>query len=79
VLDAIQAQYESRWELLAVDCGSEDSTLEVLEARAVADSRFQVLSIEETDKAVGRRQGLQKARGQYLAFPDPNSLWSPNF
>ena len=79
VLDAIQAQYESRWELLAVDCGSEDSTLEVLEARAVADSRFQVLSIEETDKAVGRRQGLQKAREQYLAFPDPNSLWSPEF
>ena len=79
VLDAVQAQQEDRWELIAVDCGSQDGTLEVLEACAAADSRVQVQSIEETDKAIGRRQALSKARGQYLAFPDPNSLWSPDF
>ena len=79
LLDAIQAQNEGSWELVAVDCGSEDNTLDVLETRAADDSRIKVLSIEDTDKAVGRRQALQKARGQYLAFPDPNSLWSPDF
>lgn len=79
VLDAIQAQQEDRWELIAVDCGSQDATLEVLEARAAGDFRVRVQSIEETDKAIGRRQALSKARGQYLAFPDPNSLWSPGF
>ena len=79
VLDAIQAQQEDLWELIAVDCGSEDGTFEVLEARATGDSRVRVQSIDETDKAIGRRQALSKARGQYLAFPDPNSLWSPEF
>lgn len=79
VLDSIQAQVEDRWELLAVDCGSEDETLGVLQARAAEDSRIKVLSIEETDKAIGRRQALQKAKGQYLAFPDPNTTWSPQF
>ncbi|MFO7788093.1 MAG: glycosyltransferase family A protein [Halospina sp.] len=79
ILDAIQAQQEDHWELIAVDCGSQDNTFEVLEAYAAADTRVQAQSIEETDKAIGRRQALSKARGQYLAFPDPNSLWSPDF
>lgn len=79
VLEAIQAQEETRWELVAADCGSDDDTHDVLKTRAAEDSRIKVLSIEETDKAIGRRQGLQKAKGQYLAFPDPNSLWSPGF
>ncbi|TDT41339.1 glycosyl transferase family 2 [Halospina denitrificans] len=79
VLDSIQAQEEERWELVAVDCGSQDNTLELLESRASDDSRVRVLSIEETDKAVGRRYGLQKAKGRYLAFPDVHSHWSPEF
>ena len=79
VLDAIQAQQEDRWELIAVDCGSQDGTLDVLEAYAADDSRVRVQSMEETDKAIGRRQALSKAKGQYLAFPDPSSLWSPDF
>ena len=79
VVDAIQAQRERSWEMIAVDCASLDNTLGFLEARAANDARIRVFSIEETDKGIGRRMALTKARGRYLAFPDANSLWSSEF
>lgn len=79
LLDGIQAQSDGRWELIGVDCGSDDDTQAILEGAAEKDARIRVHAIEEIDRAAGRRQALQRARGEFVMLADPNSHWEPTF
>ena len=79
LISCIHAQTRADWEVIAVDCASTDNTLECLEAWAQDESRVRVLSAEETDRAIGRRLALQKARGDYVAWLDPHTLWGTDF
>ncbi|PAU81198.1 hypothetical protein CK501_06465 [Halovibrio salipaludis] len=77
-IDSVLAQTETRWELIAVDCGSTDGTLERLEAWA-SDERIRVISVEETNRAIGRREALGRAKGAFVAFLDPQTVWPTGF
>ncbi|XOZ34104.1 glycosyltransferase family 2 protein [Halomonadaceae bacterium KBTZ08] len=79
VLRSLQAQTLTDWELIAVDCDSTDDTLERLSSWAQSSERVRVLSVEATDRAVGRRQALQKVRGDYVAWADPQTGWPNDF
>lgn len=78
-IGTIEAQTATNWELIAVDCASTDETLERLETWARDDNRVRVFSAEETDRAIGRRQALQKARGDFVVWVDPHTVWPTSF
>lgn len=75
-INAILAQHETRFELMLLDCGSEDGTGDVLE-RFAGDERVRVERLEERDKGIARRQALQRAKGDFVMFPDPHAIWQP--
>lgn len=79
VLHSLQAQTMTDWELIAVDCASTDDTQARLSSWAQSSDRVRVLSVEATDRAVGRRQALQKVRGDYVAWADPQTGWPNDF
>lgn len=78
-LDALAVQdYRGAWELLVVDNGSEDATLEIVAANA---GRFAVRVTHETVRGICpvRNRGLRDAHGDLLAFCDADDRVSSNW
>lgn len=73
---SVQAQTFSDFELIVIDDGSTDRTLERLEA--AGDSRLRILSHENAGACSARNRGIGRATGEYLAFLDADDLWTPD-
>lgn len=69
-LDSIARQQGHEWEIVAVDDGSTDRTAVILDSRAAADSRIQVVHKENGGIGSAIRAGLALAVGDYVAFVD---------
>lgn len=73
-IESVLRQTYSEVELVAIDDGSTDDTLERL--RAFDDSRLTVLANEENRGIPAtRNEGLQHAEGRYVCFLDQDDLW----
>ena len=69
-LESIQNQTFTNWELLLVDDGSKDGSLELLRAWEEKDSRIHVIAKENQGVSIARNTGMKVAAGQYLTFVD---------
>ena len=67
------------WELVVVDDGSSDDSIErVLRLRA-QDPRIQLFATpSNTGPAGARNLGIKHAKGRYIAFLDSDDLWLPD-
>jgi len=74
---SVLAQTFTDWELIAVDDGSGDDTLQWL--RAQTDPRIRVHTQANQGVSAARNAGLSLARGQYVAFLDADDTWSSCF
>ena len=73
---SVCAQSVADWELIVVDDGSSDGTVEWMRARG--DPRIHCISLPHTgDVGRLRNEGARAARGQFLAFLDSDDLWHP--
>lgn len=64
-------------EVIVIDDGSSDNTLEVL--GNINDPRLVVVSQNNAGPAAARNHGMRIARGDYIAFLDSDDVWYPNF
>lgn len=77
-LDSLFAQECDDWELIVVDDGSTDGTLEVVRQYADANpGRVRLLEQDHGGCAAARNRGAGVAHGEYLAFLDSDDLWFP--
>ena len=67
---SIQAQTQTNWELIAVDDGSRDDTLSVLERLAKDEPRMRVIHQENGGVSSARNRGMDAACGQWIFFID---------
>jgi teichuronic acid biosynthesis glycosyltransferase TuaG len=74
---SVQAQTREDWELIVVDDGSADRTVELAQAAAAADPRIRVIRQRNRGVAAARNVGIDAARGRYLAFLDADDTWLP--
>lgn len=74
---SIQAQTEADWELIAVDDGSTDDTLAVLERLAREEPRMRVIHQENGGVSAARNAGMDAAKGEWLSFVDADDVLLP--
>lgn len=75
-LDDLVSQTFSCWEAIVVDDCSPDKSRDVAERFAAEDPRIRIAIHEENrGLSAARNTGLQKARGKYVWFPDPDDRY----
>lgn len=67
-VDSVLGQTYPHWELIAVNDGSADRTLPILEQYAASDARIKVFSKENGGYVSAVNCGLDKAGGDYVCF-----------
>lgn len=79
-ITSLKRQGLTAWELLAVDDGSTDGSLELLEALGKADRRIRVLRTDENlGASAARNVGLRSATGQMIAYLDCDDEFYPEY
>ncbi|WP_426733191.1 glycosyltransferase family 2 protein [Myxococcus faecalis] len=73
-LASVFAQEETDYEVLVVDDGSTDGTLELLAGQG---ERVRVLRQHNAGPGVARNAGIREAKGEYVAFLDSDDVWFP--
>lgn len=59
-------------EIICVNDGSTDNSLEILQDFAKKDGRIQVFSQENQGQSIARNKAMKIAKGEYLGFVDPD-------
>jgi len=79
-LDSLLAQSHDSLEIICVNDGSYDDSLDILKDYAKKDTRLRIYSFEE-NAGVGtsRNYGLSKAHGEYISFVDSDDWVSLDF
>ena len=76
-VESVRAQTETDWELVAVDDGSTDGSLEVLRDCARRDARVRVLATAHRGLVQALNLGLDAARGRLIARMDADDVSLP--
>lgn len=66
-------------ELIAVNDGSTDNSLDILKNFSTKDYRIKILNKTNGGCASARMHGLEHAKGKYVAFVDPDDFVEPDF
>ncbi|WP_051279668.1 glycosyltransferase family 2 protein [Chitinilyticum aquatile] len=76
-IDAICLQTYTHWECVALDDGSTDGTLTILQAAAARDSRFRIISRENRGLIATLNEGVAAAKGEWIARIDADDICMP--
>lgn len=69
-LESVINQTLGEIEIICVNDGSTDNSLQILEDFALNDQRIKIINIENGGQGAARNIGMQYARGQYISFID---------
>lgn len=75
-IQSILAQTYQNWELIVVNDGSNDQTLEIAKSFE-ADSRIKIISQKNAGASAARNTGLKNAKGEYVQFFDADDILAP--
>ncbi len=77
-IDSVLAQSFGDWELIVVDDGSTDETLQIAQSYEQQDGRVRVLRQEHGGCAAARQTGAVAARGEWVTKMDADDALTPD-
>lgn len=77
-LDSVLIQTLKEIEIICVNDGSTDNSLEILKEYAEKDNRIKVVNQENKGAGFARNEGIKIAKGEFLAFLDSDDYYNDN-
>ncbi|WKV07997.1 glycosyltransferase family 2 protein [Thermoanaerobacterium sp. CMT5567-10] len=75
-INSVINQTYKEWELLVIDDGSEDNTVEIIKELSKKDSRIRFVKNEKNQGVSATRNiGISLANGNWIAFLDSDDMW----
>lgn len=78
-IDSILAQSETDFELLLLNDGSRDDTLNIVQSYAKKDDRIRVFSHANQGVSFTRNRGIEEAKADWLLFIDGDDYVKPDY
>ena len=78
-INSILNQTVSDFEVIAVDDGSKDESLQILKKYADLDSRIKVFHQSNKGPGATRNHAISLSQGEYIAFLDADDYWEKDF
>lgn len=78
-ITSIQNQTHTNWEIIAINDGSKDNTLNTLQEIAEQEPKMQVYTHENKGVSATRNRGLDLAKGKYIVFLDSDDCLRTQF
>lgn len=75
-IESVLNQDFKQLEIIAVNDGSNDNSLDVV--KAINDPRIRIASQVNAGASVARNHGVNLAKGKYICFLDADDFWTPN-
>ena len=75
-ISSVLRQTFQDFELIVIDDGSQDSTVDIL--ASIHDSRLRYFSYPNAGPSASRNRGFVQACGEYISFLDADDLWTPD-
>jgi len=76
-LDSLLAQTLQNIEIIAINDGSNDSSIKILREFELRDSRIKVIDKPNGGVSSARNEGIRIATGEYIGFVDPDDWANP--
>lgn len=76
---SVKAQTLPSWELLIVDDGSTDNSVEICQRYAKDDERIKVIPSSHQGVSATRNKGIEVAKGEWITFVDADDLLLDGF
>lgn len=77
-IESILAQTHQKLEVILVNDGSKDNSLDICEKYAALDSRIILIDKQNEGVSIARNTGMARATGEYIAFVDPDDWIEPD-
>ncbi len=71
-LDSLLIQYFKDIEIIAINDGSTDLSLQILNEYAIKDDRLKIIDQSNGGVSSARNAGIDAASGEYIGFVDPD-------
>ena len=77
-IKSLLSQTFTDWELLIVDDGSTDSTMQIVEPYLFENPRVRYMKHSNRKAPLSRNAGMQASFGKFITFPDSDDYYLPN-
>ena len=77
-VDSVLNQTEKNIEIILVDDGSKDNSIEICKNYLNQDKRVQLIHQENSGVSAARNRGIEQACGEYIGFIDSDDWIEPN-
>ncbi len=77
-IESVISQTFDDWELILIDDGSTDDSVQIVTRLSLTEPRIKILSQKNAGQAAARNNGIKSSKAKFIAFLDADDIWVKN-